>query len=846
MVLDGLSPIWGIDAGALAIHNRDNRFSILMQKKRRYPFLVTLIFCLWMLTPVPAFAAHRVLDAGPSAVTPVALTGYFSILEDPTQSLTLANVQQAETSARFRTDFPSADDLNFGYTDSAFWLRFTLQNTSDSPVQRMLEVRQPGLSHIALYQPSAIGSASVVETGSLVAFASRPYANRFFVFPVSLPAHASQLYFLRIQSNGPISVPALLWEPMAFHAHERADYSGQAWYFGVAAAMILFNLLLFASLRDRAYLLYVMFVSCMALTIATQNGLAKEFLWSDSPRWTNMAVNVGYSLSIAMLLVFMRHMLNTRVTVPRMDYALKGLAGIFFLCPLGFAFAFSALIKPAALLYAAAGVLILAVGGWSAFKRQRSAYFFVAAFAALCFAAIVSVLRALGWLPTTSLTVNALQYGSALEMLLLAFSLADRFNVIRLERARAQHESLRVKQALVEVLQTSERELESRVQQRTAELDLKNAALTQAMSSLETVERIARHDLKTPLGSLAAAPSLLRAGRVMTASEEKILTMMETAASRALNMVNLSLDLYRMESGSYVAHPGRVDLTALVHSVAQDLKVQAQTKTVTVQVSAPAQAVLASAEESLCYSIVANLMKNAIEAAPAHSNVSVVLQAEPMAGLSIHNRGAVPAALRSNFFVKYSTTGKLGGAGLGTYSSHLLASVQGGRLTMETSDALGTSLNLELPAWMPNECAGLVNMPEALPDTSRQAVPADFGAHRVLIVDDDEFNRMVLLAQMPPPPLEVETVVNGRAALKAVMAGRFSLIIMDIDMPIMDGMEALQRIRAFQEHAGQTPSCIVAYSANDSQKSHAAYLAHGFDKCLRKPGSQKEVLALLC
>jgi signal transduction histidine kinase len=814
-----------------------------MPQTHRYKFLPALIFCVWALCFAPAFAADKALDAGLSTSVPVSLTRYFDVLEDPAQALTLADVQGAEFGSRFRADFTAGDDLNFGYTRSAYWLRFALQNTSDSPVQRMLEVRQPGLSHIALHQSGAGSDKPAVETGSLVAFASRPHASRFFVFPVSLPARSSQMYFLRIQSNGPISVPAMLWEPSAFYSHERDDYSGQAWYFGVAAAMTLFNLLLFVSLRDRAYLLYVLFVSCMALTLAAQNGLAKEFLWTDSPGWTNIAVNVGYSLSIALLLVFMRHMVNTRATVPRIDYFLKWLTGIFFILPLGFMVALPTLIKPAALLYALAGVLILMVGGWCAFKRQRSAYFFVAAFAALCFAAIVSVLRALGWVPTTSMTVNALQYGSALEMLLLAFSLADRFNVIRLERARAQHESLREKQKLVDALQTSERELEERVHQRTAELDIKNAALTQAMSSLETVERIARHDLKTPLGSLAAAPSMLRAGRVMAVAEEKILTMMESAANRALNMVNLSLDLYRMESGSYVPHPGRVDLTALVQAVAQDLKAQAQSKNVTIQVSGSVQGVLACAEEPLCYSIVANLMKNAVEAAPIHSIVSIVFQSGPMASLSILNRGAVPEALRATFFAKYSTAGKLGGAGLGTYSSHLLTGVQGGHLTMETSDAIGTSLTLELPLW--NPAAPIPTLPESTAGASEAVIPTEFGTQRVLIVDDDEFNRMVLLAQMPAP-LEVESAVNGRAALEAVMCRTYGLIIMDIDMPIMGGMEALQRIRAFQENAGQTPSCIVAYSANDSQQNHAAYLAHGFDKCLSKPGSQKEVLALLC
>jgi len=726
-------------------------------------------------------------------------------------------------------------------------VQFHMRHRWTGWVDSSVLIRQPGLSHIAFYQPGAGVDTRVVDTGNLMAFASRAYPSRFFVFPLSLPAHSSQTFYLRVQSIGPITVPALLWEPSAFHASERGDYSAQAWYFGVAAAMIVFNLLLFVSLRDRSYLLYVVFVSCMALTIAAQNGLAEEFLWSNSPRWTNMAVNVGYSLSIALLLVFMRHMVDIRASLPLADKLLKGLSGFFFLLPLGFLVALPALIKPAALMYAGTGLLILAVGGWCAFKRQRSAYFFVAAFSALCFAAIVTVLRALGWVPTNAITVNALQYGSTLEMLLLAFSLADRFNLIRRERARALHESLREKQTLVDALQTHERELEGRVQRRTAELAIKNAELTQAMSSLETVERIARHDLKTPLGSLAAAPSLLRAGRVMTAPEEKILTMMESAANRALNMVNLSLDLYRMESGSYVLNPARVDLNALVHAVAQDLKVQAQSKNVTIKVADSAQAVLARAEEPLCYSIVANLMKNAVEAAPVHSVVSVTFASEPMASLRILNGGAVPEALRANFFAKYSTAGKLGGSGLGTYSSQLLTSVQGGRLAMETSDAHGTCLTLELPLWSPSDDAPTATLPASVAEAGapEPALTAEIATQRVLVVDDDEFNRMVLLAQMPQSLLEVETAVNGRAALDSVMCRHYGLIIMDIDMPIMGGRQALQHIRDYQQSVGQTPSCIVAYSANDSQQDHAAYLAHGFDKCLSKPGSQKEVLALL-
>jgi CheY-like chemotaxis protein len=87
--------------------------------------------------------------------------------------------------------------------------------------------------------------------------------------------------------------------------------------------------------------------------------------------------------------------------------------------------------------------------------------------------------------------------------------------------------------------------------------------------------------------------------------------------------------------------------------------------------------------------------------------------------------------------------------------------------------------------------------------------------------------------------------VNGRAALDRVRQWRPDLIFMDINMPVMGGIEALHAIRAAQSGAGQAPSVIVAFSAIDDERSQMAYLAQGFDACLGKPCSRQDVMALL-
>lgn len=829
----------------MTISGRSSLTDVVMHLLDGWWLLCCLLVWLSLTQPHVAHAAEPVFDARLADQPSRSLTDQFAILEDDAAKLTLADVQTPEVAARFKDKVPAAEALNFGYTRSAFWLRLTLSNPSAQAIERMLEVRYPGLSSIEVHQPINGVAYQSIATGSIKPFSTRAYANRFFVFPLTLPAHAQQTLYLRVQSYGPISFPAYLWRPEAFHAAERTDYMGQAWYFGIAAAMLIFNFLLYVALRDVAYLLYVTFVSWMALTIATQTGLAKEFLWNDAPLWSNIAASVGYSMALASLLMFMRYMLDTRKVIPHSDRLILPLVGLYLIAPIGFAISLPTFVKPAAYLYGATGVLILGIAIWCVYKGKRSAYYFVAAFGVLCLAAIASVLRAMDVLPTNYLTIYALQYGSGLEMLVLAFALADRFNEIRVERARAQTEALRAKQSLVENLRLSEQLLAERVKQRTAELDQKNVALTRAMSSLQTVERIARHDLKTPLGSLVAAPNLLRAGRKMSDHEESVLRMMESAASRALRMVNLSLDMFRMESGDYVSTPALVNLADLANSVVQDLRAQATSKNVLLQVVPPVQPVLALAEETLCYSIIANLAKNALEAAPLGTQVTITLeQAEAEAViLQIHNQGAVPQELREQFFAKYATSGKAGGMGLGTYSSQLLARVQGGRLSMATSEETGTTLTLVLKRWPATQ--DHETEPALAPVGTKYAAVSALSPLRVLLVDDDEFNRLVLKCQLPQPPLEVEGAINGLEALEIVKLRRPDLIVMDIEMPVMGGVEAVRMIREFQVNAQQQPSVIVAYSGNDDAESQATYLAHGFDQCIYKSGSAAPLLALL-
>jgi signal transduction histidine kinase/DNA-binding response OmpR family regulator len=378
------------------------------------------------------------------------------------------------------------------------------------------------------------------------------------------------------------------------------------------------------------------------------------------------------------------------------------------------------------------------------------------------------------------------------------------------------------------------------------QLEDQNEKLLEAFRLRDEVERIARHDLKTPLASIATVPRLLRERRAVAPEDDELLGIVERAALRVLSMVNLSLDLFRMEEGSYRLRAQAVDLAALVRTVTLELQAHASSKQLRMVLDLPSAPVFAQGEELLCYATLANLVKNALEASPDGGEVRVrVARVEDADGVcvevDIHNGGQVPTEVRERFFEKYATHGKADGTGLGAYSARLMARVQRGSLRM-AGDGDGTTLSMRLPVWyaqVPASPSG--RQPAPATALSDEALPP----LSVLLVDDDEYNVVVLKSLLPSPPLTVRTAVNGRAALQLVQQARPDVIFLDLEMPIMGGLEALSRIRELQRERGEPPSRIAAFSAHDDDATRRKSLEAGFDLYLAKPASREEVFAVL-
>lgn len=481
-----------------------------MRTNQKHRHLILCLLCGLMLFCVSAIGADKLLDAGQIGDAPAVLNQYFDVLEDAGRQLSLADVQKPEISARFKPPVLTAESLNFGLSASAYWLRLKLRNNSDHTLNQLLEISYPRLIRVDFFRLAAGLPDQVFESGYARPFASRPYQHRFFVFPVAMPAQSEQVIYLRIESRTSVEIPAKLWNRSAFHENERTDYMVQAAFFGMAAAMLLFNLLLLISLRDRGYLYYIMFVASNVLAVASLTGLAVQYLWQDAPAWSTISFAFAAHLCAIFLVEFMRHMIGTATLLPRLDKVLK--ATIVVNVAAGAVTLFSYQIALTLMIAIVTALLILGVSVMACVKRQRSAYIFLAAFVVLLMGVIVLSLRILGFLPTNFITVSGIQIGAAVEMIVLAFALADRFHVIRAEKEKAQAQ-------IVESLRSSERLLEARVEARTAELVASIARLERTQDELVHAEKLASlgslvagvsHELNTPIGNALTTASTLQ------------------------------------------------------------------------------------------------------------------------------------------------------------------------------------------------------------------------------------------------------------------------------------------------------------------------------------------------
>jgi len=224
----------------------------------------------------------------------------------------------------------------------------------------------------------------------------------------------------------------------------------------------------------------------------------------------------------------------------------------------------------------------------------------------------------------------------------------------------------------------------------------------------DDVNRMMRHDLKSPLIGIIGLAGLLLKGGNLTEKQRKETHMIQDLGERMLGFIDRTRDLFQVEEGRYQMDPQEVNLLAVLGRIEKALEPLASRKKANLVISLfgrptdPETEYIVSGEEILLETMFANLIKNSIEASPEGGTISVSIDTveepgQPFHLIDIHNKGVVPSDMREKFFEPYTTEGKEGGTGLGTYNALLVARIHKGDISFTTSKKEGTHVTLRMP-----------------------------------------------------------------------------------------------------------------------------------------------------
>jgi PAS domain S-box-containing protein len=356
----------------------------------------------------------------------------------------------------------------------------------------------------------------------------------------------------------------------------------------------------------------------------------------------------------------------------------------------------------------------------------------------------------------------------------------------------------------------------------------------------EDVERIVRHDLKTPLNGIIGAASLFKNYDQLTKEKcEKWGFIIEKSAHNILHMIEHSLDVFKMEEGIYELEAEPCNLVPIFHQLREsleNLRSIGEQKLVFMMKDKPLtwdDDFTVMGEDIQLQNMFANLLKNALEASPDQETVTVQLNNyQKHNEITIHNMGVIPKAIRNHFFDRYATSGKSGGTGIGTYSALLIAKIHGGSISFKTSEKKGTTLIVHLP--IHKQCdedfsekqisEGIELSDHSLSDVS---ILSD---RRILLAEDNLINRSIFTDMLSNYKLRIDSAENGEDALELAKNQSYDAIFMDVQMPRMDGIEATKLIRKFDK---STP--IIALTAHQQLEENDPCIEAGMNDFVPKP-----------
>ncbi|AJQ93663.1 response regulator [Gynuella sunshinyii] len=759
--------------------------------------------CLILLLVAPLFSWAGNIDIT-TLQTPVEIWDFAERLTTP-RNTTVEDIANSHNWKSVDRETPGR-----GFSKQTEWLRFNVSNSSDQKKRMRFfwHHAQIGSSNIYLRDTKTGDWLPTIHLSSLTPIEDRPYRGRMLEWYVDLPANSEYQLLLSAESNFSMSFRILAGNEADLGRIAGDTYNSTYLFIGFILALVLYNAALALSTKESGYWFYIFYITMVSLYTLSLRGFLFEWHWYSDPIWEQRVVLFLAPLSLIFALLFADNILRIKYQPALFKFVFRFCLFAQFIMLAVAAYPsidiFVSLFAPLSIVVV---VFMLSSSAWVILHKGYYAILFFLGWLALLLGIAGHQYSIIIGVGTELLGRESLKTGTALEAIFLSWAMA-----LRVQRLRKEHEALRKQHT---------QSLQEMNEQLADKLELEQELNNQKNELLNIIS----HELKTPLNIVYSAIDLLRENP----SSEHIRDLAYGSDRLRRNVDNLVL-LSELNTQKLRVNYQYFSIQNLLSALNETAEVTRKADQQWKLISNVSPEYRIYSDERLLTILLENIVENAFKFSP-RGIIKAVVWVETTNGQddrmiwNIEDDGiGIPEDKQTKVFdlffqMDHGKTRGAEGMGIGLPLAAEIIKRLYGKITLESIPHKGTLVHLEYPS--------------AAPNLEQQRVPIGLPGNKercVLVVEDNHINAKVLVRLMEQMHYQVVIADNGAKAVDLAANRHFDLILMDIQMPVMDGFEATRQIRALGFEG-----IIIAITANDTSEDRNNAQQSGMDDFLGKP-----------
>ncbi|MGB1210117.1 MAG: 7TM diverse intracellular signaling domain-containing protein [Lacinutrix venerupis] len=703
----------------------------------------------------------------------------------------------------------TSENQSVGFSSDDYWLTFSLENTTNQENTYYLETARPVTDIANLYQINN-NDIKHFSSGDAIPFKDRQVKHRKTIFKIILPKNSEQKFYIHLKSDGEtLNLPLTLYSPNEFWKVNYAEQLFLGFFYGLLFLASLIYLFFFTSLSNKTFVYYSIYVFSIALMQTALDGIIFQYLLPFGGYLNDRAVLIAALFSNFFLLKYCEHFLKVKSRTKLIKYAFK----VLYVVVIALGLLLFINDKTKELVYPISNVngllsliLILVTLFYLRYKNYKIDSFFSIGIFFLVVGLMGFVMNNLSLLPNNFITMNSAKFGISFEVIFLSLSMTNLIRDLRLEKESSQIDALNKSEEISELK-------------------------SYFMSNIS-------HELRTPINAIMgiAADEM---DKNLDNESQKNFEIIKHASLSLLSNINDILDFEKIEKKELQLRPNPFNPKEAIEQISNNWQRMAEQKglkyNINVSESIP-YSVLGDSERFV--QVINNVLSNAVKFTSYGTiNCSVITTNTPNGNtnfkIEISDTGVgIDVDKKNHLFnsfgqMRLNNKRRFGGVGLGlSIVKHLIGLFEG-EINIDSELGRGTKVSISID---------FKTLEESQPIKEPVQVKTKGNELKVLIVEENELNQMIMKKILTKLSItDFKLAANGKEALELLKNNVFDIILMDLQMPVMDGYETTTIIRNNPPFSIIKDIPIIAVTADATETARQKVIAVGMNDYITKP-----------